>query len=167
MSNRDYLLLIYTCMCIILFLMIKKVSKVTKSAYLVRVWEWHGIDTDCPGIRDPHTQSVFSQKKKIKIFFWGARMGDPGLTQNSAGKFGEVLDIGLGSDQRPSLICRRRMTIYTACYILFNVSYILCFSNYIQISSLISLCFTCTEESFKPKIYKKHCFKTNSSLKTK
>ena len=52
MSNRDYLLLIYTCMTYVYNTISddnnSKFLKSPKSACLVRVWEWHGIDTDCP-----------------------------------------------------------------------------------------------------------------------
>ena len=41
-SIKDYVLLLYTIMIIILSF------KVTKSAFLVRSWEWRGIGTDCP-----------------------------------------------------------------------------------------------------------------------
>ena len=63
LSIKDYLLLNYTFMCMIIFLRIicnSKVSKVTKPAFftqvwewrgiLTRVWEWRGIGTDCPGL---------------------------------------------------------------------------------------------------------------------
>ena len=35
-------------MCMIIFLRIAKVSKVTKPTFLARVREWRGIGTDCP-----------------------------------------------------------------------------------------------------------------------
>ena len=47
MSNRDYLLLIYTCMCIILFPMIIILSFQSHQIRMLSA-EWHGIDTDCP-----------------------------------------------------------------------------------------------------------------------
>ena len=47
LSIKDYLLLVYTSMCMIIFLRII-VSKVTKPASLGRVWEWRGIGTDFP-----------------------------------------------------------------------------------------------------------------------
>jgi len=50
LSNRDYLLIIYTFMCMIIFLRIIILSFFffTKSAFLARGWEWRGIRTDCP-----------------------------------------------------------------------------------------------------------------------
>ena len=47
-----------------------------------------------------------------------------------------------------------RLTINTAWNILFNVSYILYFSKYIQISSLLSLSFNSTEVGFNPSFIK-------------
>ena len=47
-------------MCMIIFL----ISKVTKSAFLARVWEWRGIGTDCPVIvRDVINQECESINK--------------------------------------------------------------------------------------------------------
>ena len=51
LSIKDFLLLNYTFMCMIIFLrIIIQVSKVTKPAFLARVWEWRGICTDCPDV---------------------------------------------------------------------------------------------------------------------
>ena len=43
-SIKDYVLLLYT----IIFMIIILSFKVTKSAFLVRSWEWRGIGTDRP-----------------------------------------------------------------------------------------------------------------------
>ena len=45
------MLLVYTFMCMIIFLRILiLVSKVTKPLFLARVLEWRGSGTDCPAL---------------------------------------------------------------------------------------------------------------------
>ena len=50
LSIKDYLLLIYTFMCMIIFSRIISFQS-HQPAFLVRVWEWRGIGTDCPELR--------------------------------------------------------------------------------------------------------------------
>ena len=64
LSIKDNLLLIYTFMYMIIFLRII-ISKVTKPAFLARVWEWRGIDTDCPDIWN---QENYDSSKDILCF---------------------------------------------------------------------------------------------------
>ena len=61
MSIKDYFLLIYTFMCMIIFLTFQSV---TKPAFLARVWEWLGIGKDCPAILKYHVKQGIGRKKE-------------------------------------------------------------------------------------------------------
>ena len=51
LSIKDYLLLIYSFMCVIIFLRIIILSfQSHQTAFLARVWEWRGIGKDSPEI---------------------------------------------------------------------------------------------------------------------
>ena len=66
LSNKDYFLLIYTFICIIIFRRRIQVSKVTKCAFLARVWEWREIGVDCPVIYILFCMLLFTRLEKVQ-----------------------------------------------------------------------------------------------------